>query len=54
MTKAFNNDRVKSLHHLEIKGIIEANGGIVDFDSTPNNPSGFFVKYIIKLPIYNE
>ena len=23
MTKAFNNDRVKSLHHLEIKGIID-------------------------------
>lgn len=38
----------------EIKGIIEANGGIVDFDSTPNDPNGFYVKYIIKLPINNE
>ena len=38
----------------EIKGLIEANGGVVGFESTPENPSGFYVKYIIKLPISNE
>ena len=38
----------------EIKGIIEANGGTVDFEANPKDKSGFFVKYIIKLPIDNE
>lgn len=38
----------------EIKGIIEANGGIVDFEANPKDKSGFYVKYIIKLPIDNE
>lgn len=38
----------------EIKGLIEANGGVVGFESIPDDPSGFYVKYIIKLPISNE
>ena len=38
----------------EIKGIIEANGGTVDFEANPKDKSGFYVKYIIKLPIGNE
>ena len=38
----------------EIKGIIEANGGTVDFEANPKDKSGFYVKYIIKLPIDNE
>ena len=38
----------------EIKGIIEANGGTVDFEANPKEKSGFYVKYIIKLPIDNE
>ena len=38
----------------EIKGIIEANGGKVDFEANPKEKLGFYVKYIIKLPIDNE
>ena len=38
----------------EIKGLIEVNGGVVDFEANPEEPSGFYVKYIIKLPISNE
>jgi signal transduction histidine kinase len=38
----------------EVKGIIEANGGAVNFESNPKDKSGFYVKYIIKLPIDNE
>ena len=35
----------------EVKGIIEAAGGRVDFESNPNEESGYCVKYKLMLPL---
>lgn len=35
----------------EVKGIIEAAGGSVDFESNPNEKSGYCVKYKLMLPL---
>jgi signal transduction histidine kinase len=35
----------------EVKGIIEAAGGSVDFESNPDEKSGYCVKYKLMLPL---